>query len=203
MFDSLNADTRFILVRLAVVLGAIVVITLVVAFGIGVFNKSIVVVEQDDPQQDTEDIQLVSSDTLWNSESGMSLPEIEELPEGPEAFWEITPCSLYVTESSSPVYDSLPEAPLPIDKPLEAQFLVTRWAEECGIEGENIQQVYVFTNLDTIYVDLPSEADPGGLKRTIEARFICFTRLFPMVAGNILSSYPEGIPLRGVEGVFR
>ena len=69
--------------------------------------------------------------------------------------------------------------------------------------GEIIDKVYIFTKLDTIYVDLPSEADLEGLKLTIESRFICFTRLFPLMAGNVLSSYPEGIPLRGVKGVFR
>ena len=71
------------------------------------------------------------------------------------------------------------------------------------MESDIIDHVYVFTKFDTIYVDLPSEADLSGLKLTIESRFICFTRLFPLVAGNVLSSYPEGIPLRGVKGVFR
>ncbi|MEN8208894.1 MAG: hypothetical protein ABFR50_06555, partial [Candidatus Fermentibacteria bacterium] len=120
-----------------------------------------------------------------------------------EATWEVTPCSIYVSESSSPVIDSLPTAPEIENKPLEALFLTKRWAAEAGIEEESLDQVYVFTKLDTIFVDLPSERDFLGLKLTIESRFICFTRLFPIVAGNLLSSYPEGIPLRGIEGVFR
>ena len=86
---------------------------------------------------------------------------------------------------------------------MEAYFLVRRWAEESGLNKDEMEKVYVFTRLDTIYVDLPQAMDYNSLKQTLESRFICFTRLFPIVSGNLLSEYTEGISLRGIEGVFR
>jgi len=197
-----SSDLRGILIRLGVIAGIIVLIYIAISFGMKTVNKSLGT--DGSPDETSEDVELYSPpESLYTSGEGITLPEIEELPEGPEAFWEVTPCSIYVSESSQPVIDSLPTAPQIEDKPLEALFLVKRWAAEAGIEGEYIDQVYIFTKLDTIYVDLPSERDFLALKLTIESRFICFTRLFPIVAGNLLSSYPEGIPLRGIEGVFR
>ena len=202
MFRLNSSDRRFILIRLGIIFGVIILISVILAFGMKMINKSIGTQEVDiDEVQDEE--YSITPDSLWDEGDRFTLPEIEELPEGPEASWPLTPCSIYVTESSNVVIDSLPTAPIPAYKPLEAQFLIRRWAEESGMEGDIIDQVYVFTKLDTIYVDLPSEADLDGLKLTIESRFICFTRLFPLMAGNVLSSYPEGIPLRGVKGVFR
>ena len=196
-----NSDLRGILIRLGAIAGIIILIYLIISFGMKTVNKSFGIEEADET---SEEVELYSPpESLYTSGEGITLPEIEELPEGPEASWEITPCSIYVSDSSSPVIDSLPTAPEIENKPLEALFLVKRWASEAGIEDEYIDQVYIFTKLDTIYVDLPSERDFLGLKLTIESRFICFTRLFPLVAGNLLSSYPEGIPLRGIEGVFR
>lgn len=202
MFRLNSSDRRFILIRLGILAGAIILISVVLAFGMKMINKSIGTQNVDIDEIEYEEYSI-TPDSLWAEGDRFTLPEIEELPEGPEASWPLTPCSIYVTESSEVVIDSLPTAPIPAYKPLEAQFLIRRWAEESGMEGEIIDQVYVFTKLDTIYVDLPTEADLDGLKLTIESRFICFTRLFPLMAGNVLSSYPEGIPLRGVKGVFR
>jgi hypothetical protein len=197
-----NSDLRGILIRLGVIAGIIILIYFAISSGMKTVNKSMGIEESSDVT--ASDVELyTSTEELYISEDRVTLPEIEELPEGPEASWEIVPCSIFVSESSQPIIDSLPTAPEITDKPLEALFLVKRWAIEAGIEDESIDQVYVFTKLDTIYVDIPSEMDFIGLKLTIENRFICFTRLFPLVAGNLLSSYPEGIPLRGLEGVFR
>ncbi|MBN2586070.1 MAG: hypothetical protein JXA64_03785 [Candidatus Fermentibacteraceae bacterium] len=194
-------DLRWILVRLGVIVIIIVVCFLVISLGMKMFNKSLGLEQQDGGQQD-EGAPAVP-ETFYAPGERLTLPEIEELPEGPEESWEITPCSLWVSGSGRPVVDSLPEAPSVMQKPLEALFLVRRWAVESGIGDEDISMVYVFTRLDTIYVDLPVERDVTGLKLTIENRFICFTRLFPLVAGNIMSAYPDGISLRGIEGVFR
>ncbi|MCD4847701.1 MAG: hypothetical protein K8R76_05885 [Candidatus Aegiribacteria sp.] len=202
MFRLNSPDRRFILIRLGILAGAIILLSVILAFGMKMINKSIGTQQVDIDEVQDEEYSIIP-DSLWDDGDRFTLPEIEELPEGPEASWPLTPCSIYVTESSEVVIDSLPTAPIPAYKPLEAQFLIRRWAEESGMEGEIVDQVYVFTKLDTIYVDLPSEADLNGLKLTIESRFICFTRLFPLMAGNILSAYPEGMPLRGVKGVFR
>lgn len=197
-----SGDLRGILIRLGVIAGIIVLAYFVISFGMKTVNKSMGIEESSD--ETASDVELyTSTEELYTSENRITLPEIEDLPEGPEASWEITACSIFVLESSQPIIDSLPIAPNVMDKPLEALFLVERWASEAGIEDEFMNQVYVFTKFDTIYVDIPYEKDFLGLKQTIENRFICFTRLFPLVAGNLLSSYPEGIPLRGIEGVFR
>ena len=202
MFRLNNPESRFILIRIGIIAGIILLISVVVALGMKMMNKSIGF-EQVDIDADQDEGYSIIPDSLWNEGDTFALPEIEALPEGPEASWPLSPCSIYVTESSDVIVDSLPTAPNPAYKPLEAQFLIRKWAEQSGMESEIIDHVYVFTKFDTIYVDLPSEADLSGLKLTIESRFICFTRLFPLVAGNVLSSYPEGIPLRGVKGVFR
>lgn len=195
-------DVRWLLVRMLVIAGMIALCYLAISAGLSMFNKTLGL---DRPEERVEEgtLQDYQPEIFYSPESRVSLPEIEELPEGPEASWELTPCSLWVSGSSEPVVDSLPEAPAVPQKPLEALFLVRRWALEAGLDGEDLDMVYVFTRLDTIYVDLPEERDVTGLKKTIESRFICFTRLFPLVAGNLMSRYPEGVPVRGIEGVFR
>lgn len=197
-----SSDLRGILIRLGMIAGIIILTYFAISLGMKTVNESIGIEESSD--ETASDVELYTSpEELYTSENRVTLPEIVDLPEGPEALWEITVCSIFVSESSLPIIDSLPTAPDVVDKPLEALFLVERWAIEAGIEDELIDQVYVFTKFDTIYVDIPSEKDFMGLKLTIENRFICFTRLFPLVAGNLLSSYPEGISLRGIEGAFR
>jgi len=202
MLKFSSSDLRWYFIRLGIIAGIIILIYLTISIGMKTVNKTFGVDENSADIE--EDVELyISQDSLYTSDQRISLPEIEDLPEGPEASWEMLPCSIYVSETSMPVVDSLPLAPEIEDKPLEALFLVRRWAIEAGIPDERIEQVYVFTKLDSIYVDLPVEGDFLGLKLTIENRFICFTRLFPLVSGNLIASYPEGIPLRGIEGVFR
>lgn len=202
MPELARKDTRWILIRLGVVVCIILACYLLVSMGLKLFNKSLGL-EREEGEAVEEPQALEAPQVLYTPEDRIALPEIEELPEGPEASWEMSPCSLWVPGTSEPVVDSLPEAPSVEHKPLEALFLVRKWAMEAGLDEEDAGMVFVFTRLDTIYVDLPVERELEGLKRTIESRFICFTRLFPMVAGNLRSAYPEGISLRGIEGVFR
>jgi hypothetical protein len=125
----------------------------------------------------------------------------QELPipaEGPETGWPVTPCSLFTSGSSGATIRQLPQAPSGAEIPYEALLVVRAWAAECGAEEQDIQKVYVFNRQDTLYVDLPLVFDAEGLGRTIEGRFVCFTRLFVLVGGS--SSIAEGIAIRGVEG---
>jgi hypothetical protein len=197
-----SSDVRWLLPRLGVILLVILACYIVIASGMKMFNKSLGLSGEDSGQEQTQ-TETTEPQEFYEPEQRVTLPEAEELPEGPEASWELTPCSLWVSASSDPVVDSLPEAPEIVQKPLEAMFLIRRWARETGVSDDQLEMVYVFTNMDTIYVDLPVERDLEGLIMTIENRFICFTRLFPLVAGNMMSSYPDGIALRGIEGVFR
>ncbi len=202
MFKVEREDLRWLLPRLGVLLLVILFCYLVLFLGMRMFNKSLGL---DNGSGETEEAQPENVDThdFYVPDENISLPEMEELPEGPEASWEQTPCTLWVSAASEPIIDSLPLAPDVSQKPLEAMFLVRKWAEEAGIDQDELETVYVFTKLDTIYVDLPHERDMDGLKKTIESRFICFTRLFPLIAGNLMGSYPDGISIRGIEGVFR
>ncbi len=202
MLKLKRSDFEGIPLRIGVIAGIIILVYAVISFGMKSVNKSMGIEETTPDEMDSVEI-YTSPESLYTSQDRVTLPEMEELPEGPEASWVISPCSIFVSESSRPVLDSLPTAPDVMDKPLEALFLVKLWAAAAGIEEEKIDQVYVFTRFDTIYVDLPVEKDFPGLKLTIENRFICFTRMFPLVGGNLLSSYPEGISLRGTGGVFR
>ncbi|MFO8184867.1 MAG: hypothetical protein R6U39_11955 [Candidatus Aegiribacteria sp.] len=202
MFKLERDDYRWMLIRLGVVVCMILACYLIISLGLKMFNKSLGLEREEDAA--VEEAQAVETpQVFYTPEDRVVLPEIEELPEGPEASWEVTPCSLWVAGSSQPMVDSIPEAPSVEHKPLEALFLVRKWAMESGMDEEDVGMVFVFTRLDTIYVDLPVERELEGLKRTIESRFICFTRLFPLVAGNLRSAYPEGISIRGIEGVFR
>lgn len=200
-----NRDVRWFLVRLGVIVGIIVLCYLSISAGMRMFNKSLGIDDtvQQTSQDNAQEELYSTPDSLYTAESRISLPDAEELPEGPEASWGMTPCSIYVSVSAEPVIDSLPEAPEVMNKPMEAFFLVKRWAEESGLNEDELENVYVFTKLDTIYVDLPRALEWNALKQTLECRFICFTRLFPLVSGNLLSEYTEGISLRGIEGVFR
>jgi hypothetical protein len=133
-----------------------------------------------------------------------SIPEDTEPEEyrGPEADWPLSPCSIYVAEEgggfSSVTLDSFPEAPGRSEIPYELHLLVTEWCGMNGYSGDDLGRVYVFSSADTIYIDLPRITGVEALKATIEGRFVCFTRLFLLVAGRQSEAYPDGIPLRGV-----
>lgn len=197
-----DPDLKFILIRLAFAAGIIAVVCVLVVLALGAINDGPGDGDQGSLSSDqgTTD-PFAEQDSIWSGDA-IALPEQQMMSEGPEASWELSPCSLYVSAGSSPVVDSLPEAPSPDGKALEALLVVKSWATESGLGEEYIDNVYVFNRKDTIYVDLPSALDVGGLKATLESRFICFTRLFPLVGGNLLASYPDGLSLRGVPGVF-
>jgi len=195
-------DAKWILTRLAVIAGMIILLVIVISIGMKKLNKSMGI-EDNSNEKDEDTEPYTPPANFYVSDENVPVSRAEELIIGPEASWEMTPCSIYVSGLSQPILDSLPAAPETKDKPLEALFLVKRWASEAGIENDDVDKVYVFTRLDTIYVDLPVEKDFQSLKLTIENRFICFTTLFPLVSGNVLSSYPDGISLRGIKGVFR
>jgi hypothetical protein len=198
-----NPDVRFILIRLGILTAGVALISLVAVLLLGSMNDDPdgTVPTAGESEAGTTD-PYSELDSLWLG-SDVVLPEQQMMSEGPESSWEVSPCSIYVEGGSQPVVDMMPESPGSEGKPLEALLVVKRWAAESGLGEEYMDDVYVFTRLDTIYVDLPSPLDVEGLKLTLESRFICFTRLFPLVAGNMLASWPEGLPLRGVPGVFR
>jgi len=147
-----------------------------------------------------DDIGATSAQTDSLLVPQISAPQLRQsASEGPEAGWSVTPCSLFTSAGSDAVLVQLPQAPTGAEIPYEALLLVRAWARQCGTAEEDLQKVWVFNSNDTVYVDLPSMLDQEGLRRTLEARFVCFTRLFVLVGGNLDSSQ-DGIALRGVPG---
>lgn len=112
--------------------------------------------------------------------------------------WKATACSLYTSGDSEAVLDTLPEAPGPLDRPTELQLLMELWASTSGYSQTDIERVWAFSSGDTCFIDLPSTPDWTGVVKTIEARFISYTVLFPFIAGEAVSGYEEGITLRGI-----
>lgn len=137
-------------------------------------------------------------DSLVVPEMAPQLPS-ETVAEAPESSWPVTPCSLFTSAGSGARILQIPQAPTTEEIPYEALLVVRAWAAECGTDEQDLQKIYVFNRLDTLYVDLPSPLDPEGLRRTVEGRFVCFTRLFVLVGGSLQSSV-DGIAVRGVEG---
>ena len=131
----------------------------------------------------------------------MPQPAADTPAEGPESTWPATPCSIFTSGSSGARVLQVPQAPTTAGIPYEVLLVVRAWAFECGTAEQDLQKVYVFNRLDTLYVDLPSPGDTDGLRRTLESRFVCFTRLFVLVGGSLFSD-AGGIPVRGVEGGF-
>ncbi len=154
------------------------------------------------PEQEQEVGDLTFADSLWVADISV-IPKAEEIIiEGPEAGWPVTPCSIFVSGDSPALHDSLPEARTTRGIPYETLLVVKRWAAESGMPELDLNRIYVFNHLDSLYVDLPVALDFDGLRRTIEGRFICYTLLYPLVGGNLLSNYEDGIHLTGVPGVF-
>lgn len=115
--------------------------------------------------------------------------------------WKSTPCSLYISEESEAIFDSLQQSPQPDSRNTELQLLVELWAGYSGFEQMEIERVWVFASGDTCFIDLPRSADWQGVRKTIESRFISYSILFPFVAGEILEGFEEGIPVAGVPSV--
>jgi len=116
--------------------------------------------------------------------------------------WEVSPCSVFVTADSPPVLDTIPTADTPSFIPVETHFLLESWGRASGLNEAELERFWVFNNYDTLYVDMPRSLDLGGLKKTVESRFVCYTLLVPMINGQPMESAGTGIRLAGVPGVF-
>lgn len=193
-------DVRRLLLELAAVAVIIVLVAVAMWAGMAYVNRKLGV----EPADRTEDLDLRGGEEQPDHVDGVeirvfpedSLPEPED--QLAEASWETTPCSIYVDSASSPVMDTLPEAPSRKDIPLELQLVTEAWAARAGLESEELERVYAFSSHDTVFVDLPVRMDMDGLARTLEGRFVCFTRLFPIVGGAQWDRYPSGLRMRGV-----
>ncbi len=153
-----------------------------------------------DPTSSTEETAVSSgqADSLTVPEMAPRAGE-QERAESPEATWETTPCSLFTSASSGARIIDLPQAPDGARIPYEALLVTKAWAVACGMDEDDLLRVFVFNRADTIYVDLPEHLDTEGLRRTLEGRFVCFTRMFVLIGGNPAGD-PAGVPLRGVAG---
>lgn len=196
----MRRDIRRLLLELGVV---VIIIALVAISGwaaMAYVNSKLGV----EPSDRTEDLDLhAGGEPVLNADSievpmfpEDSLPsQVEQLV---EETWEATPCSIYVDSAAAAVMDTLPEAPSRRQIPLELQLVVEAWASHAGLEGEELDRVYAFSSHDSVFVDLPQRMDVAGLARTLEGRFVCFTRLFPIVGGVHWDRYPSGLRMRGV-----
>lgn len=190
--------------RLLLELAAVVVIIALVAFAgwaaMAYVNSKLGV----EPTDRTEDLDLhAGGEPVLNADSiGVPVFPEDSLPSQEEQLveqtWEATPCSIYVDSTAAAVMDTLPEAPSRSQIPLELQLVVEAWADHAGLEGEELDRVYAFSSHDSVFVDLPQRMDVAGLARTLEGRFVCFTRLFPIVGGVHWDRYPSGLRMRGV-----
>ena len=115
--------------------------------------------------------------------------------------WKSTPCSLYVSGQDTALLDSLPLAPEPANRPTELQLLMELWGSRSGYSQTEIEHVWAFSRGDTCFIDLPRAPDWTAVQRTIEARFISYTVMFPFVSGDAVNGYDEGIPLRGIPSI--
>lgn len=181
-------------------LGVILALALLFSAGMKIANRRLGA--ESDPTEDLPPDTLPVSGFVSVQDIATSRPEQQTRGEGPESAWDVTPCSLFVSASSQAVMTELPEAPSVGDIPLETLLVVRRWAALCGTDEADLEKVYSFNRKDTLYVDLPRVLDFEGLRRTVEGRFVCYTRMFVLAAGMPVSGYPDGIPLRGVAGTF-
>ncbi len=180
-------------------LGVILLLALLFSVGMKIANRRL---GAENPVEDLQADTVQVSGGASVPDIATSRPERQLNGEGPESAWDTTPCSLFVSASSQAVMTELPEAPSTRDIPLETLLVTRSWAALCGTGEADIEKVYTFNRMDTLYVDLHGTLDFEGLKRTIEGRFVCYTRMFVLVAGMPVSGYPDGIPLRGVAGTF-
>jgi len=189
-----------LLLELAAVVAIITLIALSGWAAMAYVNRKLGV----EPADRTEDLDLHAGEEQAPNTDSIEVPVFPEdslLTQGEqlaEQTWESTPCSIYLDSASSPVMDTLPEAPLRSQVPLELQLVVDAWAAHAGLGGDELSRVYAFSSHDTVFVDLPQRMDMAALARTLEGRFVCFTRLFPIVGGVHWDHYPSGLRMRGV-----
>jgi hypothetical protein len=179
-------------------LGVIVVLTVVMFVGLRIANSRMGL-SNAEVEEEALGGDLPSSDSLLVPET-VEVTRTETVVDVPEASWPVTPCSLFVSGTSNAVLDILPEASATVDIPIEVLLLSKKWGTLAGLEETELDRVYSFQRGDTVFVDLPRTLDPEGLARTIEGRFVCFTRLVPLVSGTTMDGFSDGLPLRGVPG---
>lgn len=192
---------RKLLLGLASEVVIIALIALFVWAAMGYVNRKLGV----EPTERTEDLDMHAGSDGTAGADSVEVPvfpadslEQQAEPQGVELSWEATPCSLFIDSQSAVVGDTVPEAPDRMHIPLELQLVVEAWAGHAGLSGEELEDVYAFSRHDTVFVDLPARLDAEALARTLEGRFVCFTRLFALVDGVIWDRYPSGIRMRGV-----
>ncbi len=195
MSEENGSDKKFILIRLGILFAVALFLSLVIILGMKCMNKGI----DEDPEEsvcsDTTEMDAESSVVSLQSASILSIPE-EDVVLLREDSWEVSEVMIYVKQYEEPVVDYLPEAPTLSDLPYEALLLVKLWAEYSGVPDTQIEEVYVFNSQDTLYADLPvSGLDFEELCRTVDGRFVYFTRLYPLVSGNIIAGFENGIPI--------
>jgi hypothetical protein len=196
-----GAEGRGLIRSIAIELAVIAALAVVFLVAFKLANRRLGI--QDSPaQEEAGSLDPAGADSLVIPGIQPVTDAPSDLEEGPESSWRSTPCSLFVSGTSMAVIDSMPEAPANSEIPYEALLVVRRWATLAGVAESDLERVYVFNRLDTIYVDLPALYDIEGLGRTIEGRFVCFTRLFVLVGGMPVTGFPDGTALRGVPGTF-
>jgi len=116
--------------------------------------------------------------------------------------WKLSVCSLFLSDDSSVIYDSLPQAPDDSLQRTELQLLVELWADYADFDQNEIESIWVFSSGDTCFVDLPRSADWQAIAETIKARFVSYSLLIPFVAGEIVEGMEDGIPVTNLFSVI-
>jgi hypothetical protein len=197
-----TVDSAFMIRSVLVLAGIAVLLGLTSSLVMRLINRKLDI-EEPAPREETAQAEQQLPDTLATVEYTPVEPDItteEVAPWDPR--WPAAPCSVFVGENSAPVLDTIPEALSPDMIPVETQYLIESWGRASGLEETEIDRLWAFNRFDTLYVDMPRSMDIGGLKRTLEGRFVCYTLLIPLVNGQVLESAGSGIPLAGVPGVF-
>ena len=182
---------------LLVILAVALLFGFIARIGMGILNQKMGLDESAPEQADDAPDDLVD----------YSVPDVSdyqpvEMTESGSAVWnpdwKATPCSLFISAQEEILVDSLPQAPGPADRPTELQLLMELWADRSGYSRSELDRVWAFSSGDTCFIDLPISPDWLSVQRTIEARFVSYTRLFPYVAGEPVGQYDGGIALRGI-----
>ncbi|OQC69360.1 MAG: hypothetical protein BWX47_01236 [candidate division Hyd24-12 bacterium ADurb.Bin004] len=192
-------NTRNRLVRgILIELGIVALLALTLLVGLRIMNKRLGLSEEPaDQEVVSADLPAIDSLPAPAAEEAADAPT-ETVADRPESSWTSTPCSLFVSATSDAVTIQLPEAPTTDDIPLETMLLVRAWGGLAGLDESQAERLFTFIRNDTIYVDAPRAFDPEGLVRTVEGRFVNYTRLFPLVSGATMEGCQDGLPVRGV-----
>lgn len=196
MTENNTTDKKFILIRAGVLFVIAIILSIIIVLGLRCMNIGI----SENPDEETlSDTLNIGSDSSSNVQ--LQSASISSVPDAGvivfrEDSWEVSEVSIYVDATADPILDYLPIAPTSDEVSYEVLLLAKMWAEYNGVLEVDIDKVYVFNNQDTLYIDLP---EPGmkydALCRTVSTRFTFFTRLYPLVSGNVVSGYEDGIQI--------